>query len=155
MFYEKGLKFSCNRCSGCCRLSPGYVYLSWSDLTNLCRWFKVSFEEFVKVYCRWVQYYDDSEVLCLKEKTNYDCILWKTGVGCEAYENRPVQCSTFPFWTWMLESEKVWNECASDCPGINAADGKLWSKEEIEQQRNAYENNKPIHKNEFYSRMVK
>ena len=38
---------------------------------------------------------EEKIVLCLKEKPNFDCILWKD--GCEAYEGRPVQCRTYPF----------------------------------------------------------
>ena len=145
MYYDDGLHFICKRCSNCCRIDPGFVYLSRSDLTNLCQRFKMSVKEFVGVYCRWVQYYDNTQVLCLKEKTNYDCILWND--GCTAYEARPVQCSTFPFWSWILEDKEQWQTCSQDCPGIN--DGRFWSKEEIERERKRYEQNLPIHKNDL------
>ena len=144
-FYDDGLHFSCQRCSNCCRIDPGFVYLSQTDLTNLCQKFKMTVKEFVNVYCRWVQYYDNTEVLCLKEKTNYDCILWNN--GCTAYEARPVQCSTFPFWSWILEDKGQWRACSEDCPGIN--NGRLWTKEEIEEQLKSYEQNLPIHRNEL------
>ncbi len=148
MFYDKGLKFECNRCSDCCRKSPGFVYLSRADLTNLCRWFKLSQQEFIEQYCRWVQYYDNTEVLCLKERSNYDCTLWnKDSGGCAAYGARPVQCSTYPFWSWMIRDQDTWNECGKDCPGINK--GRLWSKNEIETQSNLYDKIEPIHKNEL------
>ena len=147
MFYDNGLQFSCNRCSACCGQSPGFVYLSFSDLTNLCQYFKIDVKEFISVYCRWVQYYDNTEVLCLKEKTNYDCILWKEGAGCTAYGSRPIQCSTYPFWSWMIESKESWDNCEKDCPGINK--GRLWSKEEIEKQKSLYDGNEPIHRNEI------
>lgn len=144
-YYDNGLHFGCKRCSNCCRIDPGFVYLSRADLTNLCQRFKMTVQEFVGVYCRWVQYYDNTQVLCLKEKTNYDCILWND--GCTAYEARPVQCSTFPFWTWILEDKAQWETCAQDCPGIH--NGRLWSKEEIEKERKRYEQNVPIHKGEL------
>lgn len=145
MFYDNGLKFECNRCSECCRLSPGFVYLSFSDLTKLCVWFKLSRKEFIDTYCRWVQYYDNTEVLCLKERSNYDCVLWdKVNGGCSAYGARPVQCSTFPFWSWLLKSKKDWDDSSKDCPGIN--NGRIWSKDEIEGQRKLYEENLPLHR---------
>ena len=139
-FYEAGLHFSCQRCSQCCRIDPGFVYLSATDLTNLCQWFKFKEIQFVSMYCRTVPYYDGTKVLCLREKQNYDCILWNN--GCTAYGARPVQCSTYPFWTWILDEREMWENCGRDCPGINS--GRIWNKTEIEQQRKMYELNEPI-----------
>lgn len=145
MFYDNGLKFECNRCSACCRLSPGFVYLSFKDLTRLCKWFGLPRAEFIEKYCRWVQYYDNTEVLCLKERSNYDCTLWdKEKGGCSAYGARPVQCSTFPFWSWILKNKTAWDENAKDCPGINV--GRIWTKEEIEEQKKLYDENLPLHR---------
>ncbi len=141
-FYKNGLNFSCKRCSFCCGHSPGFVYLSERDLYELCDFFKMSITDFVNKYCRWADYYYGEEVLALLEKQNYDCILWQE--GCSAYQARPVQCSTYPFWSWMIRDQKTWNECAADCPGMNS--GKLWTFEEIEENRKNYDSNKPLTK---------
>lgn len=100
----------------------------------------MSVTDFVNKYCRWADYYYGEQVLALLEKKNYDCILWDN--GCSAYEARPVQCSTYPFWAWMVQDKKMWDECAKDCPGMNK--GKLWTYEEIEENRKAYVANKPL-----------
>jgi Fe-S-cluster containining protein len=139
-FYKDGLNFSCQRCSFCCGHSPGFVYLSERDLTTLCNHFNMSIKAFVEKYCRWADYYYGDTVLALLEKENYDCILWEN--GCSAYEARPVQCSTYPFWAWMLVDKKTWDECAADCPGMNK--GKKWTFEEIEKNRSAYVQNIPL-----------
>lgn len=144
-FYDKGLKFECQRCSFCCGHSPGYVYLSHADLNLLCEFFSMSEVEFIKINCRWVEYYGGTEVLALKEKQNYDCWLWKN--GCSAYGARPVQCRTYPFWSWMIRNKEMWEDCAKDCPGMNK--GKTWTFEEIEKQRSLYDNNKPIDFSEY------
>ena len=144
-FYEKGLSFECQRCSFCCGHSPGFVYLSKNDLFSLCNFFNTSVENFIEKYCRWADYYFGTQVLSLKEKKNYDCILWKN--GCSAYSARPVQCRTYPFWSWMLKDKEVWNECARECPGMNK--GRLWTVEEIEKNKNEYIKNEPIHKDEL------
>ncbi|MBR3544264.1 MAG: YkgJ family cysteine cluster protein [Treponema sp.] len=140
-FYKNGLRFECRRCSDCCRLSPGVVYLSKKDLTRLSQCFKISEDEFIAKYCRWVQYYGNKEALALLEKDNYDCVLWGSE-GCQAYEARPVQCSTYPFWSWILESQESWNEEAKSCKGINC--GKKRARQEIEEQESLYRRNFPI-----------
>lgn len=141
-FYDEGLDFECNKCSACCRLSPGYVYLSQRDLTSLCQWFKLSQEEFIEKYCRWVGYYEGKEALALVELKNYDCIFWSKDSGCTAYGARPIQCSTYPFWSWILKDRESWNSISKDCPGINK--GKHWTKEQIDEQRSLYVHNEPI-----------
>lgn len=69
--------------------------------------------------------------LCLKERPNFDCVFW-TEAGCSVYEARPVQCSTYPFWSTLVETEGSWREEARDCPGIGR--GGLLSREEIEER---------------------
>ena len=143
-FYKNGLNFECQRCSFCCGHSPGFVYLSKRDLLALCEFFKMTIKDFVAKYCRWANYYGGTTVLSLLEKKNYDCILWDS--GCTAYQARPVQCSTYPFWEWMLEEKSVWDDCAKDCPGMNC--GHHWTFEEIEENRRKYVANIPLKKEE-------
>ena len=143
-FYSKGLNFTCQRCSSCCGKAPGFVYLSKRDLTELKNYFHLSTENFVKTYCRWANYYGGSTVLALIEKKNYDCILWKE--GCTAYPARPIQCETYPFWTWMTDSKESWEECAKACPGMNR--GQHWESEHIESERKRYSENEPVTKEE-------
>ena len=141
-FYKDGLRFGCKRCSFCCGHSPGFVYLSLRDLTELRTFLKMSVTSFVAKYCRWADYYYGEQVLALLEKPNYDCILWEN--GCSCYPARPVQCSTYPFWSWMIKDEATWKECAEDCPGMRNQEGKLWPFEEIEANKKTYDANKPL-----------
>ena len=135
-FYADGLHFSCAQCSHCCRDFPGVVLLSKRDMARLCEWANLTEEQFIQVYCRWVKDEKGKEWLSLREKQNYDCILWENG-GCTAYTARPVQCSTYPFWTSVLKSKKAWKERAKECPGIDK--GTLHSAEEIEEALLRYE----------------
>ena len=143
-FYKEGLNFECQRCSFCCGHSPGFVYLSQRDLNVLCNHFQMKIKDFVEKYCRWADYYYGTKVLALQEKKNYDCILWNN--GCSAYQARPIQCSTYPFWDWMINDKETWLECAKECPGINK--GKKWNIEEIEKNKSAYVHNIPLKKEE-------
>ena len=85
-------------------------------------------DSFLKTYCRWVTDWRGDEVISLKEKANKDCVFWDN--GCKVYEERPLQCVTFPFWESVLSSSKNWEIAASDCPGMNS--GALHSLEDIE-----------------------
>jgi Fe-S-cluster containining protein len=140
-FFDNGLHFSCAQCSRCCRVEPGFVFLSRADLTKLCRWFNFTEGQFIQKYCRRVPYYDGTDVLSLRETPAFDCILWNN--GCTAYGARPVQCSTYPFWTRLLSGVSVWNAEKKTCPGIGT--GRLWTKKEIMEQLAAYERNGPVH----------
>ncbi|MDR0662792.1 MAG: YkgJ family cysteine cluster protein [Spirochaetaceae bacterium] len=118
-FYKNGLRFSCRRCSFCCRAGPGFVFLSESDTLDISRSLDMERDEFIAVYCRWVDW-EDGARLSLKEKSSLDCIFWNE--GCLIYEVRPIQCKTYPFWADMLDSEEVWRSTTSDCPGAGTGD---------------------------------
>jgi len=128
LFYADGLRFSCKRCSSCCRYDPGFVYLSQKDINKLSSALKIDANGVISEYCRWVTDINGDKVLSLKEKSNNDCILWD--YGCTVYQARPIQCVTFPFWKSVIASEKCWEIAADDCPGMNS--GELHTKEEID-----------------------
>jgi Fe-S-cluster containining protein len=125
-FYAQGLRFSCARCSECCRIDPGFVFLRENDLELLVSALKMKYTEFIKRYCRWVPGAGGGEQLSLKEKANYDCVFWSH--GCSLYEARPLQCRTYPFWPSVIASRKAWE--AARCPGMGR--GTLYSRGEIE-----------------------
>jgi Fe-S-cluster containining protein len=127
LFYTQGLRFSCTRCSSCCRFDPGFVFLSESDRDRLAAALKMNYIEFVETYCRWVPGAGGLVYLSLKEKADYDCVFWKK--GCAVYEARPRQCRTFPFWPANLESREAWDEAARSCPGMGQ--GTLHGPEHI------------------------
>ena len=118
-FYSQGLRFSCKRCSDCCRHEPGFVFLSEKDVSALEAALKLGHDDFMKRYCRWVPDEDGKRRLSLKEKFNYDCIFWAKEAGCRVYEARPLQCVAFPFWPSVLKDEDSWEMAARECPGMN------------------------------------
>ena len=127
-FYKDGLRFSCQKCSSCCRFDPGIVNLSEQDMEKLEKWANLGRDAFISSYCRWVPKGDGYEYLCLLEKPGFDCILWDK--GCIAYEARPLQCSSYPFWASLVTDEDWWEANARDCPGVNK--GSLHAASEIE-----------------------
>jgi hypothetical protein len=127
-FYNRGLNFSCHRCSRCCRHDPGFVFLSEQDLDLLIKGLGLSREELLRTYCREVDINGRRRV-SLTEKPGFDCIFWENG-GCAAYEYRPFQCRSYPFWSSNLSSALQWEALKSTCPGVG--EGRVHSKEEIE-----------------------
>jgi Fe-S-cluster containining protein len=69
----------------------------------------------------------------LKERPNGDCVLLdEVHRTCTAYEERPRQCKTWPFWDSNLRSPEAWAEAAEACPGCNK--GNLVPIESIVEQ---------------------
>jgi Fe-S-cluster containining protein len=130
-FYAAGLRFSCRRCSSCCRHESGFVYLSENDLSRLANEFKMEYTAFIQTWCRWVPFdrggAHGDERLALKEKSNFDCIFWNA--GCTVYHARPLQCRAFPFWDVVVCSPKAWENAGRGCSGINT--GELHNGDEI------------------------
>ena len=134
-FYAGGLRFSCARCSACCRFESGYVFLSGKDASRLVDSLKMGYREFIETYCRWIPSDNGTSRLSLREKSNNDCIFWAQGNpdsrgGCSVYESRPIQCRAFPFWSSVVNSQTGWKRTAADCPGMDR--GTFHSPESIE-----------------------
>jgi uncharacterized protein len=137
-FYADGLRFGCLRCSGCCTGESGYVFLSAEDLDRLLRRLGLDFASFYREYCLLVDT-GTGMALSLKESTrraagggllSRDCVFWAKE-GCAVYGDRPVQCSTYPFWSSVLDSSGSWQGEARSCPGIGR--GETRSRADIEE----------------------
>jgi hypothetical protein len=71
------------------------------------------------------------KAISLRENAAYDCVFW-TEDGCSVYDDRPIQCSTYPFWASIMDSRSSWKDEAAYCPGIGK--GELRSKSYIEER---------------------
>ncbi len=138
-FYSEGLRFECTRCHACCRLEPGYVFLSERDIERLMTATRLSRTDFLARYCREVPV-GEGLMISLKEKPNYDCIFWDG--GCTVYPHRPLQCQSYPFWDPNLTSRQAWSTLKGRCPGVGQ--GKLHSLEEIESWLAARSEDPPV-----------
>lgn len=139
--YKKGLHFQCQGCNYCCSVEPGFVFLSQNDLDKLVKHFSLDQETFINKYCRKVDIGIGYRISLL-EKDNFDCI-FLTEKGCSCYEDRPLQCKTYPFWPSIVDSEESWLEEGKSCPGIGKGDTKI-TRAKIEKNLEAMKEFKPI-----------
>ena len=124
-WYASGLRFSCRQCGACCTGAPGFVWLEATDAVAIARRLGMETAAFLASHTRRV-----FGKVSLREDNDGRCVLFESGLGCRAYEERPRQCRTWPFWTRIVVSSAAWAREAADCPGMNAGD--LMSPEEIE-----------------------
>lgn len=135
-WFAEGLKFKCTGCGKCCTGSPGYVFLSHTDLENLSQHLKLSIDEFTKQYTRYV----DGQYALLDHPTSYDCVFLKEN-KCTVYEARPIQCRTFPWWVQHLRDENDWTAAAERCEGINHPEAPIVPSLHIQEQCLTYLDN--------------
>jgi len=135
-WFSSGLRFKCTGCGKCCTGSPGYVFLSEDDTERLARHFGMEIEAFQKKYTRLV----DGQSALLDRPGSGDCVFLKDK-QCTAYEARPVQCSTFPWWIQNLRNPEDWDEAAVRCEGINHPDAPLVHSIHIHEQCLTYLDN--------------
>lgn len=135
-WFSEGLRFKCTGCGKCCTGSPGYVFLSLGDLERLSLHFGLTQEQFTQKYTRYI----DGQYALLDRPTTYDCILLKDN-KCTAYEARPTQCRTFPWWIHHLREPSDWEDAAGRCEGINHPDAPVVPSLHIQEQCLTYLDN--------------
>jgi hypothetical protein len=128
-WYKDGLKFKCTQCGDCCSGAPGYVWVDEAEISDLAAAMQMEIETFKDRFIRRV-----GARLSLVEYSDGDCILLDPETRkCLAYEGRPIQCRTWPFWNSNLRSESDWETTCEVCPG--AGKGKLYTLGQIEDSR--------------------
>ncbi|MCD4657329.1 MAG: YkgJ family cysteine cluster protein [Planctomycetes bacterium] len=130
VWYANGLKFKCifPKCIRCCCGEPGYVWLADGEIENIADFLRLKTKEFSSKYT-----FKLHGRVSLNEKKDFDCIFLDREKGCEIYQVRPQQCSSYPFWPEILGSVESWHLESQFCPGINH--GEVVSFEEIQRKR--------------------
>ena len=130
VWYAKGLRFQCKfpECMNCCGGEPGYVWLTDGEPKKIADHLGISEKEFLKLYT-----FKTKGRLSLTEKKDFDCIFLDRKTGCQIYEARPEQCSSYPFWPEVLGSVEAWVLEGHYCPGINR--GEVVSFDKIQELR--------------------
>ena len=129
-WYKDGHQFGCRQCGRCCGGGPGYVWVTSQDIANLAKRLGLPVGVFEQAFVWTVQGNKKS----LKDYPNGDCVLLdEKTCGCKAYEARPLQCRTWPFWSQNIDTENSWKVTAKFCSGCNR--GKLYTLAEIEERR--------------------
>lgn len=130
MINNQGIRFVClPGCSNCCSIPDGFVFLSEQEARRIAYDLEMDFTEFKNFFIREI---DDQ--LALVDGEDEACVFLEKG-RCMIYEQRPLQCRTFPFWKENMETAKRWQQTKQVCPGIDQ--GRLFSKEEIGEILNA------------------
>ncbi len=121
-FFDKGIRFGCLRCGGCCNGEPGVIYVAKDEITRIARYTDIEEDIFVD-RCLYLM----EKSYSIRETDDGRCIFYEN--GCSIYPVRPLQCSTFPFWFQNLRSPDAWESARLRCPGIGR--GPLFKKEAI------------------------
>ncbi len=126
-WYRDGLRFRCARCGNCCSGFSGTVHVTGEEIAALAQHIGLPEADFRRFYTRILP----GGHIALQEKPNDDCILFDPEQGCMAYDQRPRQCRTWPFWQEVVCSPETWAEETKHCPGMNQGD--LYSAARIQQ----------------------
>jgi Fe-S-cluster containining protein len=119
---EAGLRFSCTMCGHCCSGPEGYVLVSDDEAAAMARRLNLGVDEFLTRYTRLTS--KGRSLTERRTEAGLDCIfLDRTTIPgkaiCGVYEDRPVQCRTWPFWPSNLRSRAAWERAKRVCPGMD------------------------------------
>jgi len=115
VWYSGGLRFECTQCGDCCSGSEGYVWVNQEEIDAMASRVGLEPKVFEEKYVKRVGIRRS-----LKERPGGDCVLLDEQTRkCTAYEERPRQCKTWPFWDSNIRTPDAWEETAQACPGCN------------------------------------
>ena len=107
---------ACSSCAGnCCIGESGYIWINAVEIEALAIYLIVSSEE-VKSKYLFKEGYKFSIKEVKLDKNNFACCFFNIEKKqCMIYEVRPIQCRTFPFWSYFKDNI---DEVYKECPGI-------------------------------------
>jgi uncharacterized protein len=114
MLTKKDVEFKCTGCGKCCQIE-GICRISLKDVKNISKFLNLKEPEFLHQY---TEVFDQNQIILKDHENTTDCIFLNEKKQCSIYPVRPMQCSTYPYWSEILESTETWNEEANQCEGI-------------------------------------
>ncbi|MGI5832570.1 MAG: YkgJ family cysteine cluster protein [Thermoguttaceae bacterium] len=131
VWFKDGLRFGCLQCGRCCTGEPGFVWVTEEEIAEIARAVGLPKSLFEDRFVRRAR-----GKKSLTEFSNGDCVLYDPRTrGCRVYAQRPVQCRTWPFWDQNIDRPNSWKKTARFCRGCDHPEGRLYSVDEILEQR--------------------
>lgn len=130
----KQLPFDCTGCGNCCK-TTGNVYMSPEEVSSAASYKNMTTSEFIDLFADyriettststssskalaagggevpWILLQNREPPKNNTEGQPAACVFLDRDTNqCGIYSVRPIQCSTYPFWSNVLESEQNWND---------------------------------------------
>jgi Fe-S-cluster containining protein len=111
--WSGGLKFSCTGCGKCCQ-NEGEVWFDTDEFADLVTSLNLSAKDVLAIYVEevksgWVKLKSKRAKVGTDEVAIERCIfLSNDGKSCTIYENRPIQCRTYPYWPKLMDNVEEW-----------------------------------------------
>ena len=129
-WWSDGLNFTCiPECGRCCNEPDGLVFLSIKDAEKLSGLFKMEVNEWIERDCT---RYRDGRIILKSREVDGICIYLSPDMSCNVYEEKPTQCSAFPWWKENLKNERAWQKTKNVCPGIDSENAQITHSNIIE-----------------------
>ena len=103
------LPFDCTSCGKCCK-TKGSVWMSPAETHRAAQFLNLSPDDFVSAYASHTLSDGNQSWIQVKNDPTGEACVFLENNQCRIYEARPIQCSTYPFWPNILESEAAWDE---------------------------------------------
>lgn len=121
------MKFQCQEsCGGkCCKKdfisAGGFVFLTKADRDRLTRRLNKPLTDFASLgEFEHTSFSGKEAKAWFLNDNDQGCIFFKDG-KCEVYEDRPIQCKTYPFWPENMDPD-AWKQVAEMCPGVGVGE---------------------------------
>lgn len=122
-WYADGIPFVClPDCGKCCNQPGGVVFLAPHDAENLAGRFNLDVGDWLERDCRRSA---DGRWVLRSKKSDSSCIYLDEHNACTVYENKPDQCSAFPWWNENMRSSREWRKTVQLCPGLRHPDANI------------------------------
>ena len=111
-------RFACHRCGYCCSGGEGRVWLEPGEEERIAAALSTSAESFVARHVRDVVDPASGRARRALRERDGRCTLLADANACVAYDARPAQCRSFPFWPDVLATSAGFEAARAVCPGI-------------------------------------
>ena len=110
-------------------MQPGYVYMDQEEVARVAAHLGMTANALKRKYR--MRRDDGSDEWYIDALHGKGCPLLTRDGLCSVHPVKPKQCSSFPFWSEMLEDGSEWEAAKSFCPGLDAPWGELYDRGRI------------------------
>jgi Fe-S-cluster containining protein len=116
-WYASGIKFACTEGGDCCHNHGEYdsVYFTRAEAHAVARALDVSITDLLRHHLKREDGY-------LVARSRRGACVFLRGCSCSIYAQRPVPCSTWPFWPDLLEKRAWKRDVVTFCKGVGSGE---------------------------------